>query len=150
MGICVDEYMFCGFSPRKEGEFKQKLEGLYKMSTLGIFFESPSRILKSLGILNTLYPKLACVVAKELTKLHEHVFRGTVESVFKDLQCVTIKGEWLFAVDFRQTDSKKPSLNTSFITMCQSMDLKTQDIIKLCVQIGMNKNQVYNYLHSKN
>lgn len=146
-GLDFDSYRFCGFVPRKQGEFKQLLESLVLGATAGVFFESPSRILKSFKYLNEWYPETNCVVAKELTKVHERFFRGSIKSVYERLVDSNLKGEWLFLVDFRTQLQVKPSVNKEFISICQTMDLSTQDIVKLSVCLGMKKNEVYDFLH---
>jgi 16S rRNA (cytidine1402-2'-O)-methyltransferase len=147
-GLDLDSYMFCGFVPRKQGEFKQKLDSLYDISIPGVFFESPSRILKSFKYLNGCYPDINCVVAKELTKVHERFYRGPIKAVYKSLVEANLKGEWLFVLDFRHQFKDAPVLNEKFISLCTSMNLSTQDIVKLSVSAGMKKNQVYDFLHS--
>jgi len=146
-GLDLDSYKFCGFVPRKQGEFKQMLEALVFGSTTGVFFESPSRILKSFKLLNEWYPKINCVVAKELTKVHERFYRGNITTVYNSLIDANLKGEWVFILDFRTKLQVKSSINEEFLSFCQTMNLSTQDIIKLSVCLGMKKNEVYNYLH---
>lgn len=148
-GFPMDSYMFCGFVPRKKGDFKKKLELLSQLSISGVFFEAPSRILKTFYYLKQDYPKINCVVAKELTKVHEHFFRGSIEDVSIQLEVSNLKGEWLFILDFTSVLHISKPVNQDFISLCQSMNLTNQDIVRLCVEMGMKKNQVYNILIEK-
>jgi len=74
-GLPTDRFIFLGFLPKSE---KQRLEMLEKYgnveSTL-ILFESPFRIVKLLEEVKLSLGERDVVVAKELTKLHEEVYR---------------------------------------------------------------------------
>jgi 16S rRNA (cytidine1402-2'-O)-methyltransferase len=81
-GIPGNEFAFLGFVPQKKGRqtfFKQ----VEKSTQPVIFFESTHRIMKSLDALKASLPKEKIVtVARELTKMHEEVVRGSAEEVF--------------------------------------------------------------------
>lgn len=75
-GLPADAVVFTGFPPRKG---KQRTELLGRIATepsTFVLFESPRRLLKTLGDLPAGTPVAVC---RELTKLHEEVFRGTAE-----------------------------------------------------------------------
>ena len=75
-GMPADEATFLGFLPRKGRERKELLERIATEQATFVLFESPHRLAKTLGEL----PDGARVaVCRELTKLHEEVFRGTAE-----------------------------------------------------------------------
>jgi 16S rRNA (cytidine1402-2'-O)-methyltransferase len=69
----ADRWRFVGFLPRKKGELQTAFGG---PETL-VAFESPKRIAASLQVLASLDPERPVAVARELTKLHEEVVRGT-------------------------------------------------------------------------
>jgi 16S rRNA (cytidine1402-2'-O)-methyltransferase len=69
----ADRWRFVGFLPRKKGELQTTFGG---PETL-VAFESPKRIAASLQVLAALDPKRPVAVARELTKVHEEVVRGT-------------------------------------------------------------------------
>ena len=69
----ADRWRFVGFLPRKKGELQTAFGG---PETL-VAFESPKRIAASLQVLALLDPERPVAVARELTKLHEEVVRGT-------------------------------------------------------------------------
>lgn len=111
-GFKETAFTFRGFYPRKETEHAVEVQMmrqavLLQCSSTFVYFDSPLRIAKTLQRIATSFPSLEplLIVAKELTKLHEHVFRGnTCEEVSKavehNLQETGEVGEWCFAVHF--------------------------------------------------
>ena len=73
-GLPADLVVFLGFLPRKGRERKELFERIYGESSTFVLFESPHRLAKTLKELPTEAPVAVC---RELTKLHEEVFRGT-------------------------------------------------------------------------
>jgi 16S rRNA (cytidine1402-2'-O)-methyltransferase len=78
-GLPTDRFAFDGFPPRKPGERRRFLEGLAAEPRTTVLFESPNRTAALLAaMVEVLGPDRRAVVARELTKLHEEVVRGTV------------------------------------------------------------------------
>src|ERR687897_3022922 len=75
-GLPADTVVFTGFPPRKGRERKELLERVATEPSTFVLFESPHRLGKTLGDLPSGTPVAVC---RELTKLHEEVFRGTAE-----------------------------------------------------------------------
>jgi 16S rRNA (cytidine1402-2'-O)-methyltransferase len=69
-----DSWRFAGFLPRKKGELRELLAE--PGGTL-VAFESPRRVPATLALAAELEPERRAVVARELTKAHEEVVRGT-------------------------------------------------------------------------
>jgi 16S rRNA (cytidine1402-2'-O)-methyltransferase len=74
-GLPADEVVFLGFLPRKGRERKETLSRVTREEATFVFFESPHRLGKTLADLPAEAPVAVC---RELTKLHEEIFRGTV------------------------------------------------------------------------
>lgn len=78
-GLATDRFAFEGFLPAKSGARRRALEGLAAESRTLVFFETPARLLAFLSdAAAVLGPERECVVARELTKLHETLYRGTL------------------------------------------------------------------------
>jgi 16S rRNA (cytidine1402-2'-O)-methyltransferase len=73
-GLPADVVVFQGFPPRKGRERKELFERISSEPSTFVLFESPHRLMRTLGELTTEAP---IAVGRELTKLHEEVFRGT-------------------------------------------------------------------------
>ncbi|GAA4188575.1 16S rRNA (cytidine(1402)-2'-O)-methyltransferase [Gryllotalpicola kribbensis] len=77
-GLPTDRFAFEGFLPRKEGERAKLLTALADERRTLVFFESPNRLAASLADIARFFgDDRRVVVARELTKLHEEVRRGT-------------------------------------------------------------------------
>lgn len=96
-GLPTDKYLYLGFLPVKKGRqtiFKMIAESEYTVA----FYESPHRLRKTLEQLGEyLGAEARVVVAKELTKIYETYYRGTLAEVLKALPENT-KGEYVVMV----------------------------------------------------
>src|SRR5437879_1851587 len=77
-------YCFVGYLPRKAGELRRLFLSLREAERMTVAFESPYRIERSLALLDETLPDRQIAVARELTKLHEEVLRGTPSEVRGD------------------------------------------------------------------
>ena len=98
-GLPPDKFLFLGFLPKKEGKRRTILTSVFEMSKnmnmTVILFESPFRIKRTLQELLTIFGKhVPCAVAKELTKIHEEVYRGSLEELSKWAEKPSFKGEY--------------------------------------------------------
>jgi 16S rRNA (cytidine1402-2'-O)-methyltransferase len=105
-GFEENSFVFKGFLPRSESETVDLLDRLKSsgVSRNWIFFESPNRIRDSIRVFrrwNAAQPFQAdFLFAKELTKLHESVYRGRGDAFFEGLDSNDLddRGEWCAAV----------------------------------------------------
>lgn len=80
-GLAADRFRFVGFPPRRAGERKALFASLRDAPDTLVLFESPRRLAATLRELtDALGPRRACV-ARELTKLHEEMARGTLDDL---------------------------------------------------------------------
>ena len=78
-GLPTERFIFEGFLPLKDHERKERLELLRHETRTVVFYEAPHRILKTLTDLQTvLGADRQIVLARELTKIHEELWRGTI------------------------------------------------------------------------
>lgn len=84
-GFKGEGYVFLGYLPRKAGELRRLLRGLAGEKRPSVAFESPYRIARSLQALAETLPARNLLVARELTKLHEELLRGTAADVLAAL-----------------------------------------------------------------
>src|SRR5205807_7220805 len=78
-------FCFAGYLPRKPGELRRLFASLREADRPTVAFESPHRVRRSLGVLAEVLPERAVAVARELTKVHEEVLRGTAAEVLAAL-----------------------------------------------------------------
>lgn len=97
-GLPTDEFHFIGFLPHKSGQRRNKLESLKAVPGTLVFYESPYRIEKLLGELNTVYPEQEVVLARELTKKFEEFLRGQPAALLETARKRSLKGEFVVMV----------------------------------------------------
>ena len=94
-GIALDRFTFMGFPPNKKGREKFFRE-VDAVSHAVVLYESTHRILKTLEQLAPLNRSL--IVFRELTKIHEKIYRGTAAAIIADLERTSSRGEFVLVV----------------------------------------------------
>ncbi len=80
-GIPAGSFVFEGFLPARTGQRKTALQALRRESRALVFYEAPHRIAAALADMQkTLGPDRQVMLFRELTKLHEQLFLGTLET----------------------------------------------------------------------
>jgi 16S rRNA (cytidine1402-2'-O)-methyltransferase len=77
-GLPTNQFLYLGFLPRGKGERKRLLNSIASEPCTIVAFESPHRLLDSLNDLLEALGDRKIAVCRELTKIYEEVFRGTV------------------------------------------------------------------------
>lgn len=97
-GLPNDRFVFEGFLPVKKGR-QTRLKFLEEETRTMIFYESPHKILKTLGDFLTYFGEdRQLSVSRELTKLHEQTIRGTVPQLIAHFEQVAPRGEFVVVV----------------------------------------------------
>ena len=96
-GLAADGFVHLGFLPRKRGERVSLLKSLAHQRRALVAFESPRRLRQSLpDMLDTLGDR-RIAVCREMTKLHEEIFHGSVSDALAHFR--EPKGEFTLVVD---------------------------------------------------
>jgi 16S rRNA (cytidine1402-2'-O)-methyltransferase len=80
-GLADGGFRFFGFLPRGGSARADALTAVLATPEAVVFFEAPTRVAATLGELAALCPARPLVVAREMTKLHEELLRGTVAEI---------------------------------------------------------------------
>ncbi len=97
-GVPADKFQFLGFLPHKKGR-QTMLASLKETKLTTFFYESVHRFPRLLDELEQhVGPQKTIVVGRELTKLHEEIFRGTVAEAQKHFTSENTKGEFVVGV----------------------------------------------------
>jgi 16S rRNA (cytidine1402-2'-O)-methyltransferase len=93
-GLPTDRFCFEGFLPRRGGERRRRLEAISGEARTVVLFEAPGRLVTTLGdLMDGCGPDRPVVVARELTKLHEEVWRGTLAGASAAFTGRELRGE---------------------------------------------------------
>jgi len=94
-GLPTDRFVFEGFLPAKGKERRDRLDALQSESRTLVFYESPHRLRQTLAdFADTFGGDRPIVLARELTKLHEEFWRGTVQGAIALYQTRNPQGEY--------------------------------------------------------
>jgi len=77
-GLPTDSFFFAGFLPPKQGARRTRLKELARIPGSLVFYESSGRLAASLADMRDVLGMRDAAVAREITKLHEEVMRGTL------------------------------------------------------------------------
>ena len=98
-GLPCERFTFEGFLPQKKGR-ASRLEELREEPRTMVFYESPYRVVKTLGQLaETFGPERRVAVCRELTKLHEEYVRGTLGEALAHFRQNEPRGEFVIVVE---------------------------------------------------
>jgi len=93
-GFPTDRFVFEGFLPHKKGK-QTLLKELAEEERTIIMYESPHRLMKTLELMREFFgPERLVSVSRELTKLHEETFRGTIGETLLHFQKKEVKGDF--------------------------------------------------------
>ena len=98
-GLSSDAFVFEGFLPRKKGR-KSKLKQISQNVMTTIIYESPYRIIKTLSDLSDfLGGDREISVSREISKIYEETFRGSVNDALEHFSDKKIKGEFVICIN---------------------------------------------------
>ena len=98
-GFPTDRFVFEGFLPHKKGR-QTLLKKLAEEERTVILYESPHRLVKALEqMLECMNPNRMVSVSRELTKIYEETFTGTLTDVHKHFSEKEVKGEIVIVID---------------------------------------------------
>ena len=101
-GLPINRFVFEGFLPLKKGR-QTLMKQLSEEERTMVFYESPMRLLKTLNeFIQYFGAERQCSVSRELTKMFEENFRGTLEQVHDHFSNKAIKGEIVIVVQGKE------------------------------------------------
>jgi 16S rRNA (cytidine1402-2'-O)-methyltransferase len=104
-GLPTDSFIFLGYLPRTATERKAALEKVAGLPYTLIFLETPHRLLDSLHDLQQALGDRRIAVARELTKLHEEIWRGTLGEAMQHF--TEPRGEFVLVLEGNKTETTK-------------------------------------------
>ena len=151
-GLATDKFSFFGFVPRKAGDIEVFFESISQDNKTVIFFESSKRIEKTiLNLKNFIEDDRKISICKEMTKMHEKIFRGKISEIVHKLQKkqINLKGEIVVVLD--RLKRKKIKLRINQKIKKEFLEkLSASESAKLISSItGENKREIYKKLIQK-
>ena len=136
-----EDFVFVGFLPKGEYQISKILNNYF--STDVVFYESPNRLLKTLEIIKSTRTDARVAVGRELTKVFEEIFEGTVQDAISYFKENILKGE-IVAMVLREKASAVDIDLENKIKVLKDKGYGAKDIsVILSSLYNLNKNEIY-------
>jgi 16S rRNA (cytidine1402-2'-O)-methyltransferase len=97
-GLPAHSFLYLGYLPRKSSERKRLLTNLTDIPYTLLFLETPHRLLAALEDLQVILGDRETAIAREMTKQHEEIFRGTLSAGHAHFKQQEPRGEFTLVV----------------------------------------------------
>ena len=145
-GLPSDRFLFAGFVPTAQKAREKQFAELASLSATSIWFDTPSRLARSLSDMASVFGNRQACVAREITKLHEEALHGSLGGLAADLQAKPpMKGEVVIVVAGRNIEDTLIDGDALAAMLRAEMDgQRLRDAVAAVVAAtGIAKNRVY-------
>ena len=145
-GLPSDRFLFAGFVPTALKAREKQFAELASLSATSIWFDTPSRLARSLSDMASVFGNRQACVAREITKLHEEALHGSLGGLAADLQAKPpMKGEVVIVVAGRNIEDTLIDDDALAAMLRAEMDgQRLRDAVAAVVAAtGVAKNRVY-------
>ncbi len=146
-GLPTDRFVFEGFLPAKGQERRERLESLQSEARTIVFYEAPHRLLQTLQDLMTVMgADRSVVLARELTKLHEQFWRGTLAEAIAYHDSRNPQGEYTLLLAGHQAAPLQLSESALLAELQQLLEQglsRSQASRQLAQQTSLPRRQLY-------
>ena len=144
-GLPTDLFLYLGYVPRKDAERKAALANVAELPYTLIFLESPHRLAKTLSEMESLLGDRPVAVARELTKLHEEIWRGSLSAARQHF--VAPRGEFVLVIGGNVGAQHQPwtpaRLRTAVRQRLKSGAPPTVVAAELATKSGWSRREIY-------
>jgi len=146
-GLPTDAFLYLGYLPHKTSERHRKLEEIVSQPYTLIFLESPYRISESLEDILTILGDRRICVAREMTKMFEEYWRGTVRGALEHFKSQPARGEFTLVIEGKSKGERRLWTEEE-VRSAIERELKREKSAKeisaeLAEQSGWNKKEIY-------
>lgn len=132
-GLNTKEFLFLGFLPLNKKNRDNALNKIKKSKSTVILYEAPHKLIKTLQDLLKNVGDINCVLAREITKIHEEFIRGNISNLLEQIQ--EPKGEYVILLDLNNLENENDSED--------EISKKTvEEQYKIYEEQGMNKKEI--------
>jgi 16S rRNA (cytidine1402-2'-O)-methyltransferase len=150
-GLPTDSFLYLGYLPHKSSERRSRLTEISQQPFTLVFLESPHRIVDSLeDILSVLGDRRICV-AREMTKMYEEFWRGSVSGAIEYFKSKEPRGEFTLVIGGNKTEDRGRWTEEELLKAIKK-ELKAGKSAKeisaeLAEQSAWNKKEVYSLIN---
>lgn len=149
-GLPSYPFAFMGFLESKEHALKKQLEEHKDLEMTLIYYVSVHKVEKTLEFMYDIFGNRQIALARELTKKHEEIIRGSISEVLDAM--VTIKGEYVLVVEGNQANKEESSLDEVLNEVDDLIGLgvkPSKAISYLSKKRQISKNKLYDVYHER-
>jgi 16S rRNA (cytidine1402-2'-O)-methyltransferase len=150
-GLVNDRFVFEGFLDRKGADRARQLAEIAVQPRTTVFYESPKRVAKTLiDLIAVCGPERPAAVARELTKLHETVVRGSLVEVAEALGAATPRGEVVIVVGGAVphiVDWTDEALRNEVDERVGAGSSKRDAVAQVATATGVSRRRIYDLSH---
>jgi len=143
-GLPTDRFTYIGFLPHKAGARRRVLESIGDEAGTIVALESPHRLLAAFNDILLILGDRKIAVCRELTKLHEEVFRGTISQAIKHF--AEPRGEFTLVIEGK-IGKDKPRLTEDIEEQLHHLYLSgataKEAISNIAVETGLSRKELY-------
>ena len=143
-GLPTDRFIYLGFLPRKSNARRRLLESIAKEEATILVLESPHRLLATLNDILLVLGDRRVAICRELTKIHEEVFRGRINQAIEHF--TQPRGEFTLVIEGKREGNKPqltPNIEQQLRHMRQSGLTAKEVITKVASETGLSKRELY-------
>lgn len=147
-GLPSEHFLFYGFLNSKDSKMREELNNLKNFENTIIFYEAPHRLIKCLQAILDVFGDRYVSISKEISKLHESVFRGNISDAIMSFDVV--KGEYVIVIDgFKRNSDDYSNLSVvEHVNMYVKSGLYVMDAIKMVAkERNIPKSEIYKEYH---
>lgn len=151
-GLNTKSFAFYGFLPLNKKNREDALNKIKKENKTVILYEAPHKILKTLQDILNVIGDVNCVLAKEITKIHEEYNRGKISEIIDRLgEKESIKGEYVLLLDLNLCITKETDdiVNKSIEEQYNYYKLQGLEKKEIIKRIAKNKNVPRNEIYKQ-
>lgn len=144
-GLPTARFAFEGFLPKAAGERRTRLEAVAGDDRTLVFFEAPGRVRPTLLDMRETLGNRRVALARELTKVHEQVLRGSIDQMVSELQ-EDLKGEVVLVVEGARQEPDLPAAVDAARRLAAAGATKSQAAAQAAARHRVARRTVYQAL----
>lgn len=148
-GFPTDNFLYLGYLPRKKKARRELLEDLKNLSWTLVFLETPHRLIQSLEDMVSILGEREIAVARELTKIHEEIFRSSIQEARDHYGEKEPKGEITLIVSGKINNDvwSEEKLLSAIQKGLQTSELSPSQLAKsLAEESGWSRRDIYDLM----
>ena len=148
-GLPTDAFLYLGYLPRKSGERQRLLSSISDLPYTLIFLEAPHRLLSALEDLKDQLGDRLVAVGRELTKLHEEIYRGRLSDALQHFTQNPPRGEFTLVLAGNTEQPERWSvgkLEAELRRMSATGGSASQMAAELAGRSGWSRREIYQHL----